>query len=159
LKGRKGSLYEGGIRVPTVARWKGRIAAGARSDRVTGFEDWLPTLLDLAGIRSLVGKDVDGVSFAPTLLGKTQEPQPFLYREFPGYGGWQTARVGDWKAVRRNLHPTGRAAKPPAIQTELFNLATDPGEATDVAAQQLERIMREQHTKSALFPIPALDGE
>jgi arylsulfatase A len=164
LRGRKGSYYEGGFREPCLLRWKGHIAAGSTSDRATGFEDWLPTLLELIGFKDKTPGDLDGISFAPTLLGKKQEPRPFLYRESPGYGGQQCVRVGDWKAIRRNIG--GKKPPPPGeMKTELYNLATDPSEKNDVSAkhhllvERLERMMREQHTPSAEFPLPALDGE
>ena len=164
FRGRKGSLYEGGVRVPCVVRWKGKVAPGTTSDRVTGFEDWLPTLLELAGARDATPAGLDGISFAPTLLGRTQEPRPFLYREFPGYGGQQSVRVGDWKAVRQRLNPGPKAKGGPGA-VELYDLSKDPGETTDVAAQhpdvvaRLSAIMKEQHVKSDVFPIRALDGE
>ncbi len=164
LRGRKGSFYEGGFREPCLVRWPGHIAAGSTSDRVTGFEDWLPTLLELTGAKDKTPSDLDGLSFAPTLLGKKQEERPFLYRESPGYGGQQSVRVGNWKALRRNLNPAPKAAdqKPGAI--ELYDLATDPGEKTDVADKnpevvaKLRTIMEKQHVKSDLFPMRALDG-
>lgn len=162
LRDGKGSLYEGGIRVPCIVRWKGKIQPGSVSDRVTGFEDWLPTLLELAGAGDLASRDIDGISFAATLLGKEQTDRPFLYREFPAYGGQQSVRVGDWKAVRQNLLATKRNVAPP-IRTELYNLKDDPSEATDVAALhpevvgRLEKILGDQHVPSADFPFPALD--
>jgi arylsulfatase len=163
MRGRKGSFYEGGFRVPCLVRWKGRIAPGSTSHRVTGFEDWLPTLLELGGARDKTPGDVDGISFAATLLGKKQKPRPFLYRESPGYGGQQCVRVGDWKAIRRNLNPGLKAKdqRPGAI--ELYNLAADPNEKTDVASKnpevvaRLRAIMENQHVKSGLFPMRALD--
>jgi arylsulfatase A len=164
LRGRKGSYYEGGFRVPCIVRWKGRVAGGSTSDRVTGFEDWLPTLLELTGAKEATPGDIDGISFAPTLLGRTQNPRPFLYRESPGYGGQLCVRVGDWKLVRQHLNPGPRQKNPPAATTELYDLAKDPSETTDVAAEhpdvvaRLERIQRQQHVKSELFPIRALDG-
>jgi arylsulfatase len=172
LRGRKGGFYEGGFRVPTLVRWPGRIAPGTTTARVSGFEDWLPTLLEVAGAAARTPRDLDGISLVPTLLGRAQEPRPFLYRESPGYGGQQTVRVGDWKAVRQNLRPrpAGKAAKnapapaPGPIKTELYNLAADPTESTDVAAKhpevlaRLEKILREQHVPSAEFPLPALDS-
>jgi arylsulfatase A-like enzyme len=163
LRGYKGSLYEGGFRVPGIVRWQGRIAAGQVSERVTGFEDWLPTLLELIGDAKSIPRDLDGISFAPTLLGKQQEPRPFLYREFPSYGGQQAVRVGDWKGVRQNLVPRGQAK--PNLHTELYHLGNDPKESKDVSAQhpdvvaKIEKIFREQHVPSAVFPIPALDGK
>jgi arylsulfatase len=163
FRGRKGSYYEGGFRVPCIVRWNGKVQAGTTSDRVTGFEDWLPTLLELAGTKESTPAGIDGLSFAPTLMGQKQEPRPFLYRESPGYGGQQCVRVGDWKAIRTNLNPRAqkKEVKPSAI--ELYDLAKDPAETTDLAAKnpevvaKLEQIMREQHTKSALWPIKALD--
>ena len=105
FRGRKGSLYEGGIRVPCIVRWKGRIAPGTESKRVTGFEDWLPTLLELIGAKDLTPAGLDGISFVPTLMGQPQEPRPFLYREIPETGGQQCVREGGWKAVRQRLNP------------------------------------------------------
>jgi arylsulfatase A len=156
-RGRKGSLYEGGVRVPLVVRWQGRIMPGSTSDRVTGFEDWLPTLVELSGARH-GGERVDGISFAATLFGKEQQPRRFLYREFPAYGGQQSVRVGDWKAIRQNLTNTVAA-----IRTELYNLKMDPAESRDVAAEnadvvaRLEALMKNQHEPSTLFRLPAID--
>ena len=163
LRGRKGSLYEGGVRIPMIIRWKGRIAENASSDRVTGFEDWLPTFLELIGAKNSISKDVDGISFAPTLLGKKQEPRPFLYREFPAYNGWQSVHLGDWKGLRHPLNPKGRNPPKQKLPLELYHLKNDPTEATDVAAAhpdlvaRMEKILREQHTHSELFPFPELD--
>jgi arylsulfatase A-like enzyme len=159
LRGRKGSFFEGGFRVPCIVRWPGRVAAGAESDRITGFEDWLPTLLALVGAEDALSGRVDGVSFAPTLFGDEQAPRAFLYREAAGYGGQQCVRVGDWKALRQKLN----AGDPSGSALQLYNLAADRGETTDIAAQhpeiaaRLSQIMTEQHTPSKLFPIQALD--
>ena len=161
FRGRKGSFYEGGFREPCLVRWKGKIAPGTTSDRVTGFEDWLPTLLELVGAKQETPAGTDGISFAPTLRGKKQKPRPFLYRETPGYGGQQCVRVGDWKLVRQNLNAKPNAPKQPT--TELYNLAKDPFETSDVAAQQpktvanLTSIAHEQRLPVKLWPIPALD--
>ena len=161
LRGYKGSVSEGGMREPLIVCWKGHVPAGSTSDFVSGFEDWMPTLLDLAGAKKLIPKTADGISLASTLLGQTQPPRPFLYREFHGYGGQQAVRVGDWKLVRRHL--LGTLKKPAAPTTELYNLATDPTEKENVAAEhpdvvaRLEQIMREQHTPSQEFPFPSLD--
>ena len=180
LRSGKGSLYEGGFREPCIVRWSGKIKAGSVNDRVTGFEDWMPTLLELAGAKQTTPKNIDGISFAPTLLGGKQEERPFLYREFPSYGGQQCVRVGDWKGIRQNLKPAGgkgkakgksataatapKAAKAvPNLHIELYNLATDIGETKDVSAEhpdiiaKMETIMKEQHALSQDFGIPALD--
>ena len=164
LRGRKGSYYEGGFRVPCLVRWKGKIAPGSVSDRVTGFEDWLPTLLELIGEKTRTPGGIDGISFAPTLLGRKQEPRPFLYRESPGYDGQQCARVGDWKVIRTNLNPRPRSRNTQPAPLELYNLALDPTETNNVAQQhpevvkRLSALMQQQHVKSTLFPIRALDG-
>lgn len=163
LRGRKGSLHEGGFRVPCLVQWKGHIAPGTTSTRVTGFEDWLPTLLELAEAPWLIPPGTDGVSFAPTLLGRRQSPRPFLYREFPAYGGWQILRAGDWKLVRRGLQPGANRLAAPV--TELFHLGRDPGETTNLADQEprrvrrLLRLARQQHTSSTTFPFAVLDQE
>ena len=166
LRDGKGTLYEGGIRVPAIVRWKGVIRPGAVSHRVTGFEDWLPTILELAGLKGAIPPGIDGFSFAPTLRGEQQPERPFLYREFPGYGGQQSVRLGDWKLVRRNLRPTKKdkdldeGRKP---SWELYDLASDPREERDVAAarpelvKQLSQIAKSQHAPSKQFPFPALD--
>jgi arylsulfatase A len=155
LRGYKGEIYEGGIREPLIVRWKGHVPANKTSTFVCGFEDWMPTLLDLAGATKFLPKTADGISIAPTLLGKNQEPRPFLYREFHGYGGQQAVRVGDWKLVHRQL--TGTKQKPAAPTTELYNLAADPAERENVAAAnldivaKLQKIMDAQHTPSKQF--------
>ena len=151
LRGLKGSLYEGGIRVPAIVRWPGHVAAGTTSDRVSGFEDWLPTLLEVAGAPESVPPGTDGISLMPTLRGAPQAPRPFLYREFPGYGGQQSMRVGDWKAIRTRMNRGNRAI-------ELFDLSTDPGEERNLAAQhtdlvrELDRLMSAQHQELASSP-------
>ena len=165
FRGRKGSFCEGGFRVPCIVRWKGRIDGGTSSDRVTGFEDWLPTLLELIHGKGRLTTDIDGISFVPTLRGKKQKPRPFLYRESPGYGGQQCVSVGDWKALRQNLNPEPGASHLQPSPLELYNLRDDPGETSDVAgrypdiAKKLGKLMKKQHVKSMLFPIRALDDE
>jgi arylsulfatase A-like enzyme len=166
LRNGKGTLYEGGIRVPGIVRWKGTIKPGTVSDRVTGFEDWLPTLLELAGLRDKTPAGIDGISFAPTLRGEKQPERPFLYREFPAYGGQESIRVGDWKAVRQNLLPTRKsAAKGLRPGLALYNVASDPHEEHDVAAAhpdvvaRLTQLMKREHTASKEFPFAALDED
>ncbi len=155
LRGLKGSLYEGGIRVPFVASWPGRIPAGTTNDTRLYFPDVLPTLCALAG--AAVPAGVDGISFLPALTGARQPAHDFLYWEFSGYGGQQAVTAGDWKAVRQRLG-TG------TVTTELYDLATDPNEATDVAARhpdvvaRLERVMAEQHVRNPNFPLQTIDG-
>jgi arylsulfatase A-like enzyme len=162
LRGLKGSLYEGGFRVPCIVRWKGKIEPGTVSDRVTGFEDWLPTVLELTGQEDAIPNEIDGISFASTLWGELQPPREFLYREFPAYGGQQCVRMGDWKGIRQNLAPRGKNARP-NYHIELYNLAADVGETKDVSAEhpeivaQIEAIMLREHSPSTDFAFPALD--
>ena len=159
LRGYKQDIYEGGIREPLIVSWKGHILAGTTSSLVTGFEDWFPTLLELAGAKKEIPKLADGISFAPTLLGGKQPERPFLYREFHGAGGMQAVRVGDWKLVR--LHLLSTPKMPAAPRTELYHLGADPAETTDVAAAhpdivaKLERILIGQHAPSTEFPYQA----
>jgi arylsulfatase A-like enzyme len=166
LRDGKGSLWEGGFRVPAIVRWKGHVQAGTQSERITGFEDWIPTFLELsenAASRGAGLPQFDGISMAPTLLGKSQPERPFLYREFPGYLGYQVVRIGDWKGVRKNL--SKKKDVPAGGQPlELYNLRDDPIEAKNVArehddiVQAMRQIMREQHAPSKEFPFPALDA-
>jgi arylsulfatase A len=165
LRGRKGTYYEAGFRVPCIVRWTGRIAPGTTSDRVTGFEDWLPTFLELVGAKDKTPAGIDGISFAPTLLGRSQPERPFLYRESQGTDGQQYIRVGDWKGIRTNLHPRLAVKNKEPGTLELYDLKADPTESRNVAAQhpdvvaRLLAIMKEQHVPSKLWPIRALDGE
>jgi arylsulfatase A-like enzyme len=156
LRGRKGSMYEGGIRVPAIVRWPGVVAPGTTSARISGFEDWLPTFAEACGGK--VPDGVDGISLVPTLRGVAQPARPFLYREFAGYGGWQAVWVGDDKLVRRQLQ------KPKQAATELYDLAADPTEAKDLAAarpervRELQAILDRQHVPSPTFPLAAIDA-
>jgi arylsulfatase len=164
MRGRKGSYYEGGFHEPCLVKWSGKIAPGSSNSRVTGFEDWMPTLLELIGKKASTPAGLDGISFAPSLLGKTQEPRPFLYRESPGYGGQQAVRVGDWKLLRQHLNPGPKVKNPPPPTTELYDLATDPSEEKNVAAQhpeiveKLSVIAKKQHSNSKVFPNQGLDS-
>lgn len=156
LRGRKGGIWEGGIRAPLVARWPGKIEPGEVTDSVSAFWDILPTCTDLAGVETPEG--LDGVSLVPTLLGRPDEQveHDHLYWEFPSYSGQQSVRIGDWKGVRRNMRKGN-------MGIQLFNLADDIGETRDVADEhpdivtKMERIMRTDRTPSAFFPMPGLD--
>lgn len=163
LRGLKGSLYEGGIRVPTIVRWPGHVAAGSESAFVSGFEDWLPTILAATGCGADTPAGVDGLSLVahleagdfPDLPTHPGSQRPFLYREFTGYGGQQCVFSGRWKAIRQQLR------KGPA-EIELYDLDTDPSEATNVAAEhpevvkKLEALMAREHEPSSIFPIAGL---
>jgi arylsulfatase len=151
FRGLKGSTYEGGIRVPLVARWPGRIAAGTRSDHVSAFWDLMPTVLAAAGLD--VPEGLDGISFLPTLLRRGDQPEhEYLYWEFRAYGGQQTVRMGDWKGTVQRMKDGNR-------EIELYDLSKDIGETTDVAAQhpevveRIRGIMQAAHVDSAEFPL------
>jgi arylsulfatase A len=160
LRGLKGSLYEGGIRVPMIARWTGKIAPGSTTDHISGFPDVMPTLAELTGTTPPDG--IDGISFAPTLLGRPEQQRAhdFLYWEFTGYGGQQAVRMGDWKAVRQQILVR---TNPDPLKIQLYNLRQDIGESRDVADEHPEivararQILREQHVPSELFPMPPID--
>jgi|GEM_PF-158127 len=158
LRGLKGSLYEGGIRVPCIARWPGQIPPGTTSDVLSGFEDWLPTILAACGQTLSPDLTTDGRNLLPALAGQSLEPRAFLYREFGGYGGQQAVWSGRWKAVRQHLRQG-----PAAI--ELYDLVADPGETMNLAADEpkevtrLDAIMIREHQQSAEFPLLGLDGD
>jgi arylsulfatase A len=147
LRGDKGSLYEGGIRVPMIARWTGTIPAGRASDHVWAHWDVLPTLTDIAGVPAPAG--LDGVSMFRALRGEAEPAQPFLYWEFHGHGFQQAVRMGDWKALRLS-------SRGPLL---LYNLQTDPGERRDIAAShpeivsRIERYLRTARTDSPHWPV------
>ncbi len=124
LRGIKRDLYEGGIRVPLIARWPGRIEPGSVSRHASAFQDFMPTMAELAGGR-VPGK-IDGISMKPTLLGQPdrQKKHDYLYWEFHERGSKQAVRTGRWKGVRF----IGRESM------ELYDLETDPGEKNDLAA-------------------------
>ena len=127
LRGSKGNWYEGGIRDPLIVRWPGKIKPGTVSDHVCAFWDVLPTLAEFA--RAETPKNLDGISFAPVLLGKPQPKHEFLYWEMPMPAGLsQAIRMGDWKAVKPR----------PNAPFELYNLKTDEKETTNVAEQHPE---------------------
>ncbi len=157
----KGSPYEGGLRVPTAIAWPGKIPAGKTLAAPTGFEDWMPTLLDLAGLHERIPAGGDGLSLAAALEGKAAVPADrFLYRELTE-GKWQAVTDGRWKAVRRAAGPHKPERTRP---TELFDLAADPSETTDVAAehpeivQRLEALMDREHVPHADWPLPFADA-
>jgi len=150
LKGFKRDLYEGGIRVPTIARWPSKIAAGSESDHISAFWDLYPTFAEVAEIP--VEKNIDGISMLPTLLGKDgQQQHEYLYWEFHEKGGRIAVRKGDWKAVRYGV------LKNPDSPLELYNLAEDIGEENNVAEQhpeliaEMNEIIQNARTPSDVF--------
>ena len=162
LRGLKGELHEGGIRVPQIVKWPGRIAPGSVSDHVTGFEDWLPTLMELIGSKETVPQGLDGQSIAALLRGEKIPERDFLYREFTGYGGQQAVWLGSrWKGIRTELK---RGKKAPDLTIRLYDLIADPSESRDLAGghpdvvARIEAMMASARVPSSDFPFPALDA-
>jgi arylsulfatase A len=151
FKGYKRDLYEGGIRVPMIARWPGMIQPGTTSDHISAFWDVMPTICELASIETPAA--LDGISFVPALLGKKDQQQhAYLYWEFHEQGRKQAVRKGNWKGIRVGL------AKDPAAPLALYNLKDDPGEERNVAAQhpelvrEMQQIMQKEHTEDPVWP-------
>ena len=151
LRGMKRDLYEGGIRVPTIARWPGRVQPGSHSHHIGYFGDLMATAADLAGEEPPEG--LDSISFLPTLLGEDskQKEHDYLYWEFYERGSKQAVRMGRWKAVRAPMF-TG--------PIELFDLSADLGEENNIAdrhpdlVDKMETMMAEAHVPSDRFKVP-----
>ena len=152
LRGMKRDLYEGGIRVPLIARWPGRIKAGTTSDHISGFQDVLPTLAEIAGASP--PQDIDGLSMVAELTGQpNQARHDFLYWEFSEQQGKRAVLKGDWKLVQLQV----ATDKPSAW--ELYNVAADISEAHNVAALQPEKIrelailLENAHVENPQYPL------
>ena len=131
FRGVKRDLYEGGMRVPFLVRWPGRVAPASTTDHLTAFWDVLPTMAELTG--QPIPADADGISFLPTLLGeKGQKKHDYLYWEFHEQKGHVAIRKGNWKGVRYKV------AIDPDSPLELYDLSSDPGEQHNVARQHPE---------------------
>ncbi len=141
LRGMKRDLYEGGIRVPLIVRWPGKIKPGSVTDHISYFGDLMATAADLTGAK--MPKEVDSISFLPALLGEKNQPtHQYLYWEFYEQGSKQAIRAGDWKAVRIPMFDG---------DIELYNLKNDLGESNNIAKDhpevvaQMDRLMKEAH--------------
>jgi arylsulfatase A-like enzyme len=146
LRGIKRDLYEGGIRVPMIARWPKRIKTGANSDQVWAHWDFLPTAAEIAGVKPPAS--LDGISMLNALLGRRQRSHEFLYWEFHERGFSQAVRMGDWKAVRNGQDSP----------LELYDLKNDLGEQNNVAVKhpevvkKIEDYLKTARTESELWP-------
>ena len=156
LRGLKRQCYEGGIRIPFIAQWKGHIPQGVKTYEQVAFYDLMPTFCELIGIKDyqkkyrnkqLKNDYFDGISFLPTLLGKAQKVKhPYLYWEFH-----ETNQIGvrmdNWKLVVVNGVP------------RLYNLSTDLHEDYDISAihpeivEQMVKIIKKEHVENKLFPV------
>lgn len=149
LRGLKGSLYEGGIRVPMIVRWPGRIKPDTKSDHAAAHYDVLATLAEIAGADA---PDTDGTSFVPTLLsGRRRQKRPeYLFWDFAGYGGQLAVRMGKWKGIKQDVR------KNPDAPAELYDLENDISESRNVAkdypavAARIEQIMLEARTRPVI---------
>jgi arylsulfatase A-like enzyme len=153
LRGFKGSVYEGGIRVPLIARFPGQIQPGTVNDTPSYFADWFPTLCDVAGLAKPAG--LDGETIWPIMTGRQQKLEnrkPMVW-VFPEYGGQVAVRMGNFKVVRQNL----KAQTPGAW--EVYDLSADPGESHDVAQSRADivaqalKILQNEVTANDRFPL------
>lgn len=149
FRGKKLTLYEGGIRMPFAIRWPGKIKAGTTTEQPTAFWDFLPTVCELAGVKP--SSKIDGISYLPTLSGqpKNQQAHDFLYWEInETQGPIQAIRMGNWKGILQYEKPF-----------ELFDLKNDPGETKNVADQYpeivstIKKTMIDTRTENPEFPL------
>ena len=151
LKGHKRDLYEGGIRVPLIAYWPGKIKSGSVSNHICAHWDLMPTFCELAKISE--PNHTDGISYIPALKGKKQKKHAYLYWEFHSYGNAQAIRMGDWKGIRLKVKNNPNA---PIL---LFNLKKDIGETNNIAAnhpdiiRRFTKLFKTAHTPSERFPL------
>jgi arylsulfatase A-like enzyme len=152
FRGLKRDLYEGGIHVPLIVKWPGKVKPGSKSDHVSAFWDWLPTFAELLGQQAPEG--LDGVSFLPELLGNSaQKKHDYLYWEFHELGGRQALLKDGWKLVKYQVKDSLKTT------TELFDLSKDPGEQIDLSAKNpekvkaLEGLIRKAHRPNPVFQL------
>ena len=147
MRGFKRDLYEGGINVPMIARWPGKVAAGTETDLISAFWDVMPTVAEMAKVDAPT--DIDGISFLPTLLNRDgQKQHDYLYWEFHEKKGRVAIRKGNWKGVRYNVSIDAHSP------LELYDLSADPQEQYNIAMQhpdvvaELDLLMKNARTES-----------
>ena len=155
LRGWKGSVNEGGIRVPAIVRWPGKIKAGSTTSAPSYFPDWFPTLCKAAGVK--IPKKLDGTDLTPALIKKSFERNKPMIWEFHGYGGQLAVIDFPWKVVRQKA----KSKKPGKWQ--LYNIRKDPAEGNDLAQQhpeivnRLEGAFKNDRTPNARTKLPLFD--
>ena len=149
LKGTKRDVYDGGIRIPFIAWCPGKIAEGVKTDHISAFWDFMPTLADIAN--SSKELNTDGISYLPTLLSKgVQEQHKYLYWEFHEMNGRIALRAGDWKLIKQPIVNE-------ETKLELYNIKEDIHEDNNLAEQypekvkELEQLMNNARTESDMF--------
>ncbi|MEM7454109.1 MAG: arylsulfatase [Planctomycetota bacterium] len=161
LRGNKGSCYEGGLRVPCVVRWPGKVEAGSETEFASYFPDWFPTLADIGNGALPQEQILDGVNLTELIQGGSmpERATPLIWN-FRGYGGIIAVRDGDWKAVRRE---TNKRNAEEVSKWELYNIAVDPQESNDLAeehpeiVERLEAAFINNRTIEEDFPTPLYD--
>ena len=150
LKGIKRNLYDGGIRVPMIAYWEGKIKRGSKTDHISAFWDVLPTCAEIAG--APIPENIDGISMLPTFLGQPEEQKKhdYLYWEFHwGKPTKQAIRSDQWKAVRKS----------PGGEFELYNIKDDIGEENNIAnlhpevISKIEKFVQSARTESDFWKL------
>lgn len=134
LRGIKRDLYEGGIREPFIASWKGMIKPASKADMPCAMWDMFPTFLELAGLKQLPGKD--GISLKNLITGKKQQTHDHLYWELHEAGGKQAILMGNWKAVKLNV------TEKEDVPIELYDLSADPAEKNNIATDHPEIVIK-----------------
>jgi arylsulfatase A-like enzyme len=149
-RGYKRDLYEGGIRVPTIVSWQGKVPAGKKNDFAFAFWDYMPTFAEL--LKQPTPGNLDGVSVLPTILcSDGQQERAYLYFEFHEMNGKQAVIRGDWKLMHQNIR------KKPVF--ELYNLASDPSENHNLVslypeiADEMKEIMKSARTEDPNWPL------
>ncbi len=152
FRGIKRDLYEGGIRVPMIVKWPGKVSMGSTSSHISAHWDVMSTLAELSELPVNHLPKTDGISFVPTLLGTgNQKKHDYLYWEFFEKGGKQAIRMGKWKGVKLGLKNNKNAL------LELYDLDSDPSESNDLNQQypdivnELENKLANARTESTFF--------
>ena len=152
FRGYKRDLYDGGIHVPLIVKWPGKVKPGSTSDHRSAFWDWLPTLAEITGTEG--PEEIDGISFLPELLGKSgQKKHEYLYWEFHELGGRQAVLKDGWKLVKLQVKDASK------MTVELYNLNADPAETKDLSKERPEKVkeldllIMEAHRPNPVFKL------